>query len=87
MFTILVSRTFRKQFRALPTDIRGRVKSALKELENDPLRSRPGADIRLLKDTKPPKHRLRVGEYRIVYLVEGDVVRVIELFRRGRGYR
>jgi len=45
------------------------------------------ADIKLLKNTKPQKYRLRIADYRIIYIVESDVVKVIELFKRGRGYR
>jgi mRNA-degrading endonuclease RelE of RelBE toxin-antitoxin system len=39
-----------------------------------------------LKKTQPQKHRIRVGEYRIIYLIEDNTVHVIEVFRRGRGY-
>jgi len=87
MYIVLVSKTFQKQFHALPTDFQKRIRAALAELGNDPFKPRPGADIRPLQDTRPPKHRLRVGEYRIIYHVEGKTVEVIELFRRGRGYR
>ena len=87
MFRVLVSRTFRKQFRELPGDMQDRVRSGLKELEKEPFRARPNADIKVLRDTKPQKYRLRIADYRIVYYVESDVVKVIEIFNRGRGYR
>jgi mRNA-degrading endonuclease RelE of RelBE toxin-antitoxin system len=87
MYTVLVSATFQKQFESLDEDLQKRIKSALKELEKDPLRPRPHADIKPLAGTAPLKRRLRIGEYRIIYLVEGKTVKVIEVFSRGRGYR
>ena len=87
MYRVLVSRTFQKQFRELPADVQDRIRSGLKELEKDPFRPRPNADIKSLRDTKPQKYRLRIADYRIVYSVDSDVVKVIEIFSRGRGYR
>jgi len=87
MFNILVSRTFQKQFKTLPKSMQKRVKTALTELEDNPFDYRSGADIKELKNTKPQKHRIRVGDYRIVYLVDKKVIQVIEIFQRGRGYR
>ncbi len=87
MYKVLVSRTFQKQFNSLNKSIQKRIKAGLKELEQDPIKARPNADISPLSGTKPQKHRLRVGEYRIIYLIEKKTVRVIEVFKRGRGYR
>lgn len=85
MYTVLVSRTFQRQFNALNNNIRVRIKSALKELEKDPFEPRPGADIKSIKGTKPQKYRLRVGDYRIIYRIESTIVKIIEVFKRGRG--
>ena len=87
MIPVLVSHTFQKQFNNLTNDMKGRIRKALKELEKDPINPRSGADIKPLQDTDPPKHRLRVGEYRVIYHYDGTRVMVIELFARGRGYR
>ena len=87
MYAVRVSKTFQKQFHGLPMDIQKRIRAALAELITDPFKPRSGADIKALLDTKPPKHRLRAREYRIIYHVEGKTVEVIELFHRGRGYR
>ncbi len=87
MYKVQVSSTFQKQFNALSKNVQKRIRSGLKELEKDPIRVRSGADITPLSVTKPQKHRLRVGEYRIIYLIQNKTVRVIELFKRGRGYR
>jgi mRNA interferase RelE/StbE len=68
---------------------KNRIKAALRQLEQDQYRSRPMADIKRLKGTKR-RHdlfRLRVGDYRAIYAVEGKVVWVTEIFLRGMGYR
>ncbi len=87
MYKVLVSRTFQKEFDFLEKGIQKRIRAGLKELEKDPIKARPNADISPLSGTKPQKPRLRVGEYRIIYLIEKKNVRVIEVFKRGRGYR
>lgn len=44
-------------------------------------------DIKPLKATDPPKHKIRVGDHRIIHVVDDDAVRVLEVFARERGYR
>jgi len=68
---------------------RDRIKRSLRQLQEDPIRSRPGADIRRLVGTKGRQDlfRLRVGDFRVIYAVEGDAVWVTEIFSRGKGYR
>ena len=86
-YRIFVSKTFQKQFISLENDIRTRIISALGALEDDPFQPRSGSDIRRLSHTNPTKYRLRVGNYRIIYCVENRTVKVIEVFKRGKGYR
>ena len=86
MYSVTVSRTFQKQFHSLQKQLQNRIRNALKELEINPNQSRSGADIKPLTSTKPQKHRLIVGEYRIIYMIEGNTVYVIEVFKRSRGY-
>lgn len=87
MHEILLSKTFQKQFKTLDKSMQKRVRNALLALEENPIEPRPGADIKELKNTKPQKHRIRIGDYRIVYFMEKKTVKVIEIFLRGRGYR
>ena len=86
MYHVVVSRTFQQQFQSLQKSLQERIRNALKELEIDPNQPRSGADIKPLKNTKPQKHRLRVGDHRIIYMIDGDKVYVIEVFKRSRGY-
>lgn len=88
-FDVLVSRTFQRFFDDLDETVQDRLRTALEALEEDPYEPRSGADIKRLSNTEPTKHRIRVGDWRIVYRVDEDerAVKVIEGFRRGRGYR
>ncbi len=56
-------------------------------LKRDPFKPRPGADIKKLKGRDKTLYRLRVGDYRFEYFVEGNTVYVVVAFKRGRGYR
>jgi mRNA-degrading endonuclease RelE of RelBE toxin-antitoxin system len=85
-YTILVSRTFLKQFTNLESSIREKIKFTLRNLETDPFKSRSGTDTKNLSHTHPTKYRLRVGTYRIIYIVENKTVKVLEVFKRGKGY-
>ena len=78
-----------KFLRELDADTRDRIKLELRNLENDPFRNRPKADIKKLEGTKGREnlYRLRIGDYRAVYAVEGNTVWVTEIFLRGKGYR
>jgi len=87
MYQVIVSRTFQKQFNNLSKEMQDRIRKALKELEKDPINPRSGADIKPLQETDPQKHRMRIGEYRLIYLCDGTKVMLIELFVRSRGYR
>jgi mRNA interferase RelE/StbE len=85
-YKILISKTFQKQFYSFERSLQERIRSSIKTLEDDPYNVRSGTDIKKLSGTKPPKYRLRVGGYRIIYTVENNAVKVIEVFKRGKGY-
>lgn len=87
MIQILVSRTFQKQFKVIPLEYQKRIRNGLKELEADPYTPRSHADIKPLHETDPQKYRIRIGEYRVIYSIDGEIGKVIEIFRRNRGYR
>jgi len=65
---------------------RARCYASLKRLEEDPITSRPGCDIKKLHGKRGPIYRLRVGEHRLIYLLSGQEALVQDAFRRGRGY-
>lgn len=84
-YTVLVSRTFQKLFYELPKNTQDRIRKHLLELKENPVTSQPYCDIKILQDTDPRKHRLRVGDYRIIYLIGKKKVKVIELIKREVG--
>ena len=86
MYSVFVSKTFQKQFIALDMRMQERVRNALKELEKEPFKPRSRADIKPIIGTEPQKHRIRIGNYRMIYFVENNVVKIIEGFWRGTGY-
>jgi len=85
-YKVLVSRTFQKIYNELPKNTQDRIKKHLHELEKDPITSRSQCDIKILYDTEPKKYRLRVGEYRIIYIIEDKQVKILDFIKREAGY-
>ncbi|MEE9116025.1 MAG: type II toxin-antitoxin system RelE/ParE family toxin [Thermoplasmata archaeon] len=85
-YELLVSQTARKQLRILDERTGERIKKALTEISDDPTHSRPKADISRLKGPKRDYFRLRVGDYRVVYAIEGSQILVVRIFHRSSGY-
>ncbi|MCX6666307.1 MAG: type II toxin-antitoxin system RelE/ParE family toxin [Euryarchaeota archaeon] len=84
-YIVRVSKKFQQKFHQFPDKIQNQIRNALNELQEDPYTSRPKCDVKELKDTHPKKHRLRIGEYRVIYFVEKNTVKIIDLIKRERG--
>ena len=85
-YKVLVSKTFQKIYEDLPEKTQDRIKKHIQNLEDDPITPRSQCDIKVLHDTEPKKHRLRVGDYRIIYLIEDKQVKILDLLKREGGY-
>ena len=85
-YSVLVSKTFQRKFRQLQKNLQNKIKKSLEELQNDPYTPRSNCDVKPLLDTHPKKYRLRVGSFRVIYLVENKDVKVIDLIKREVGY-
>ncbi len=85
-FEVLLSETARWQLNNLPPDMRAHIKITLGELEDDPYRPRPKTDIKKLKGPKRDYYRLRIGNYRAIYVVEGNIVLVAKILPRNKAY-
>ena len=86
-YRILLSQTAVSQLELLESKEKKRVKEALFGLEEDPFRNRPRADIKKLRHpSEPPLFRLRIGDYRAIYFVISNEVRVTEIIHRSKGY-
>jgi mRNA-degrading endonuclease RelE of RelBE toxin-antitoxin system len=72
--------------RNLPLDIQRRFADAFERLLEDPFHPRPGVDIRRLVGGRRGEWRLRVGQYRAVYEVQGSTIYVLEIGHRSNFY-
>lgn len=74
---ILLSSRAQKEFRRLPTNVRERIRKALKAFASD---SRE-LDIKKLKGIDDGRNlwRLRVGDYRVTFCPESDLIKVIRI--------
>ena len=86
-FDVLLSKTANKELNDLDKQTQNRIRTALKELEDDSFQPRPNADIKKLhKMSKHQFYRLRVGNYRAIYAIEAPLIKVIRIIPRGKGY-
>ncbi len=87
-YKILVSRTTVSQLTSLDATTKERIKAGMRPLEENPFQRRSGADIKkLVLSTEPPLYRLRVGDYRVIYCVVQEEVKVTEIIHRSKGYK
>ena len=86
IFEVLLSETARKQLKDLPEAAQQRIKRALGELKEDPFHPRPKADIKRSKGPDREYHRQRIGDFRVVYVVEGQRVLVAKILPRSKAY-
>jgi len=66
--------------RDISSDFRDQVHRDLKTLESAPFPS--GAFIKRLKGFRPPAYRLRSGDFRVLYHIEGENVTVLRIIDR-----
>lgn len=83
---VFLSETARRQVGELPLDFQVRIKERLRKLSNDPYRSEPGTDIKKLRGPKRNYYRLRIGNYRAIYVIDGNRVLVAKVLPRSRAY-
>jgi len=85
-YEVLLSETALRQYKRISSDLQKKIKSNLAELKNDPYRPRPKADIKKLKGPKRDYYRLRIGNYRAIYIIEGKKVKVAKILPRSSAY-
>lgn len=74
-----------KEFARLPRDVMERFATAIDAVAAAPRRARAGADVKKLRGTKAT-WRLRVGDWRGIYEVEGDAVVFTRFAHRSKVY-
>ncbi len=75
---IIITSTAQKRFDKLDSKTKARVANAIKRL--------PNGDIKKLTGLKND-YRLRVGNYRILYSMENDIIIVKNILPRGQAYK
>ena len=77
---IITSKQFDKQLEKYDKKLKQRIASAIDKL--------PDGDVVKMKGNNiPPLHRLRVGDYRIIFMMEDDLITLIKLDSRGDVYK
>lgn len=80
---VLIEKKARRQMENLTEDLKVRIIEALKELETG---FSAGLDIKKLKGTKN-HYRIRVGDYRILFVLESDTMYVYDISHRRSVYK
>jgi mRNA interferase RelE/StbE len=84
MYALRFSTAALKALRKAPPDVAGRIRTKLDELAQDPF-----AAPNVKKLTNHPGYRLRVGDWRVLYLIQQEevVIQVVEIGQRKEVYR
>ena len=85
--SVSMERKAEKQFLDLDFDTQRRIREHLSYLSEDPFTSRPHADIRKVTGGVKSTHRLRVGDYRLLYAIDEDDVFITRIIHRKEDYR
>lgn len=85
MFSIEYSKAARKTLKTMPRNAAGLIMEKIEALAVDPFA--PNNNVRRLTDH--PGYRLRVGDWRVVYLVHEEtlLIAVVRIAPRGEVYR
>jgi mRNA interferase RelE/StbE len=72
-----------KYFYRLDNNTKERIKEGIKGLLKNP----PIGDIKELKGEFKGLNRLQIGGFRIIYLIDGNLIKITNIFPRGDVYK
>ncbi len=78
-YDVLLSTTAAKEFKLLQEIVRNRIREKLNELAKDPYNNSHGLDTKKLSGTDRIYYRLRVGNYRIIYFLDENTIKVVRI--------
>ncbi len=79
------TRSAEREFRKLPKDAQAKFAAAIPSLSANPRRARAGLDVRRLRGAANV-WRLRVGDWRAIYAIEGSRIVFTRFAHRSRVY-
>lgn len=82
MASVIITPSAQREFRALPLPIQGRVREVFARLRNWPNVS----GVKALRGNLAGNYRIRTGDYRVVFRVQGSIVIVWKIGYRGDVY-
>ena len=85
MHRVLIARRAERELARIPKDIQQRIADAIPPLAEDPVHARSGLDVARLEGGKNT-WRLRVGNYRILYEVEPESIKMTRVVHRSIAY-
>ena len=85
-YKLKVSNRFKKELKNINKEDIRKIKEALDRLLKDPFADNDNI-LPIVDQKNPQMYRLRVGNYRIIYIVLDDEVRAGILFDRKKGYK
>ena len=81
-FKVAISLQAQKYMKSLGKPDARKIKGHINELRQDPYTPRPQCDILKEKGKRPPLYRMRVGKYRVEFLLEDDTIFISKIFQR-----
>ena len=61
-------------------EVRGKIHQDLRTLESAPFPS--GTHVKRLRGSRPPVYRLRSGDFRVLYHIQGNIVTILRVIDR-----
>jgi mRNA interferase RelE/StbE len=85
MYSVMFVKSADKTLRQMPRNVAQRIRQRLDGIAADPYADHP--DVTKLQNR--PGYRLRVGDWRVIYEIEGDrlIILVLKIGLRGEVYR
>jgi len=77
---VLLTKTARKDLSCIPKDRRSQILQVLRALENWPIVE--GMDIIRLKGYTEKIYRLRIGDYRVIFLLTEEAIYILRVISR-----
>jgi mRNA-degrading endonuclease RelE of RelBE toxin-antitoxin system len=79
-FSIQITQSAFHDLNNIQNDLRNKILLDIRNLSSDPFLF--GSNIKKLKGFKPPLYRLRSGDHRILYRVQGQLITIMRVIDR-----